>query len=469
MSFINPLFIYFFIVFVIGSLVLRGNIRLWFYVGMSLFFYAYPYPIHVILLLVASIIDYKVADVLGKERDARKRKIILTFSLVSNLAMLGTFKYADFFIHNINFLSKYFGLSYQIPTLNLVLPIGISFYTFLTLSYTIDVYREKCERAKSFLEFLTFITFFPHLVAGPIVRAEEFIKQIADHIPFQKENTIRGIELVLLGFFKKVIVADHFAQYVEPIFSAPSTYSALGLWLGALFFAIQIYGDFSGYTDIARGLARIFGFNFPINFSWPYMSKSIAEFWRRWHMSLSFWFRDYLYIPLGGNRCGPVRRIFNLVVVWALCGFWHGASANFIFWGLFHGFFVSISQLGDNKVIKSIPGPVKIIVTFIITLFGWVIFRTKTLEDTFGMWKGMLSFSLNDPKLLFPTITQDSLIFLVLLIIVHIFTYSTQYDFDTKSKLLKTPLWLRAPSVALIIMLIIFFASKEQPFIYFAF
>jgi alginate O-acetyltransferase complex protein AlgI len=304
------------------------------------------------LILFSTLIDYSVGRKLLNEGNITKRKILLWVSILVNLGFLGFFKYYNFFLDNFIMAFSFFGTPINAQGLNIILPVGISFYTFQTLSYTIDVYKRKLEPTKDFIAFTAFVSFFPQLVAGPIERATNLLPQFYKNRRFEYDKAVDGLRQILWGLFKKVVIADNCAQYANQIFNDTSDYySGSTLVLGAIFFTFQIYGDFSGYSDIAIGTSRLFGFNLKQNFSFPYFSRDIAEFWRRWHISLSTWFRDYLYIPLGGSRGGNWIKIRNTFIIFILSGFWHGANWTFIVWGGLNAiYFLPLLLLNKNRV-----------------------------------------------------------------------------------------------------------------------
>jgi len=319
---------------------LRGRFRLWLCLIASYIFYAWWDWRFLSLILTSTLIDYLIGLRLNRETDTTKRQWLLRLSMVMNLGFLGFFKYFNFFVESFQDILLSLGLEPDLHTLHIILPVGISFYTFQSMSYTIDVYRKEIPVERDFLRFATFIAFFPQLVAGPIVRAKELLPQFAADIKFEWNRFSFGLSQVLWGFFKKVAVADSLAPFVDQCFAAPESFSALHLSLGVFFYAFQIYCDFSGYSDIAIGLARIMGFDFPDNFRTPYFSRNFSEFWTRWHITLSSWLRDYLYIPLGGNRQGTFNTYRNLMLTMLLGGLWHGASWVFVFWGFLHGLYL---------------------------------------------------------------------------------------------------------------------------------
>ena len=355
------------------------------------------------LILASTFVDYSIGLLLNKTDKKKKRKLLLLASLLFNLGLLGVFKYYNFFIDNwINAWST-MGITMHKSSLNIILPVGISFYTFQTLSYTIDIYRKKLKPTKDFIAFSSFVSFFPQLVAGPIERASNLLPQFYKKRVFSYDLAVSGVKLILWGLFKKVVIADNCAIYVNEIFENYQDQSGFTLALGAIYFAFQIYGDFSGYSDIAIGVARLFGFNLMRNFNYPYFSRDIAEFWRRWHISLSTWFRDYLYIPLGGSKGSKYKQIRNVFIIFLVSGFWHGANWTFIFWGGLNAL-LFIPLLLSNKNRKNLDIVAKngwfpsgreffqILLTFSLTTIAWIFFRAESITVAFNYIKQMLVF-----------------------------------------------------------------------------
>ena len=334
-------------------------------------------------------IDFIVGEKIAKASSQKRKKFFLLMSLVANLSILGFFKYFNFFIESANVVFGELGLN--LTSLNIILPVGISFYTFQTMSYTIDIYRGSLKPSKSLLNFAIFVGFFPQLVAGPIVRAREFLPQLKKKIAIRRENIEVGLQIFVFGAFKKIIIADRLAFFVDEVFANPSLYDSATIWLGVVAYAIQIFCDFSGYSDMAIGIARILGLHLPKNFNMPYIAQNITEFWRRWHISLSSWLKDYLYIPLGGNRKGKFRTYVNLAITMLLGGLWHGASWNFVFWGAWHGVGLAVHKwlfsTKDNK--KTSFNFVSWAITTLFVLVGWVFFRADSTEKTLIMLKRM--------------------------------------------------------------------------------
>ena len=368
----------------------------------SYVFYGYWDWRFTFLLLTSTGVDFFVGQRLQESSSPKNRKLLLLFSIAINLGILGVFKYFNFFIDSAASILAAIGFEPHMPVLRLILPIGISFYTFKTMTYTIDVYRRKITPTKNFVDYALFLSFFPQLLAGPIERASNLLPQIATPREITRDKILTGLNLILLGYFKKVAIADTLAPIVGKIFDAPGAMSSGQLWTGVYAYTFQIYGDFSGYTDIARGIASILGFESMINFNAPYFSGNITEFWRRWHISLSTWFRDYLYIPLGGNRYGLARTYTNLIITMFLCGLWHGAAWTFVLWGVVHGLCLMGHRmsLGGNKPDFSWPQTVsgwatsfvKVFLTFHFVALAWVLFRSSSLASALVYFEGLCRF-----------------------------------------------------------------------------
>ncbi len=360
----------------IGSRILHKNRYVnVFLLLASLFFYAWGEPVYVLLMLASIIVNYFAGLLMDKKRD--RAKLILVLDTVFNLGLLGFFKYASF---GSVVLVNYFHV--PMTPLSVSLPIGISFFTFQIMSYSIDLYRGKFPVQKNIINLALYISFFPQLIAGPIVRYEDINDQLENRV-VTIEKSVAGIERFIIGLGKKVIIANTVAEAADRIYAYdPSRMAASTVWVASILYTLQIYYDFSGYSDMAIGLGKMFGFEFLENFNYPYMSKSVSEFWRRWHISLGTWFREYLYIPLGGNRKGKVRSYVNLMIVFFLTGFWHGAGFTFIFWGIYHGLFRVIERLGFSKVLEKCR-PLAWIYTFFVVNLGWVFFRVGGLRNAF--------------------------------------------------------------------------------------
>ncbi|MBB6327811.1 D-alanyl-lipoteichoic acid acyltransferase DltB (MBOAT superfamily) [Algoriphagus iocasae] len=401
------------------------------------------------------------------------RKLYLTISLTFNLGLLAFFKYFNFFIESAADFISLFGFQPHISTLNLILPVGISFYTFQTLSYSIDVYRGNLKPTKDLIAFFTFVAFFPQLVAGPIERASNLLPQFFKKREFEYQQGSDGMKLILWGFFKKMVIADNCALVVNPIFENYQTASGLELIMGAILFAFQIYGDFSGYSDIAIGVAKLFGFDLMTNFRTPYFSRDIAEFWRRWHISLSTWFRDYVYIPLGGSRVPKAKAIRNIFIVFLVSGFWHGANWTFIAWGGIHAaMFIPIFLIGKNRahlhdgehLIPSFREVIQIASTFLLVSVAWVFFRAETVGDAVDYFTHIFRNSL------FPTsygwFGYNIRLALILFILLE---WVGRFQFNWLERIQGK--WYRYPAYISTIYSILFFGVFGEPieFIYFQF
>ena len=362
----------------------------------SLIFYSWGEPKYIILMLLTVLVAYIFGLLIDKYRkNKRKSKLFLIISIVLILLNLFIFKYLDFSIGIVNSIFKS-----NIGLTNLVLPIGISFYTFQILSYVIDLYRGKVGIQKNYFRLLLYVSFFPQLIAGPIVRYETVEKEISNRT-VTLDSFIKGFKRFILGLAKKVIIANNVAYFCDFVYSNYSNYGSGILWVAAICYTLQIYFDFSGYSDMAIGLGKMFGFNFLENFNYPYISTRITDFWRRWHISLSSFFRDYVYIPLGGNRVSKIKFIRNIFIVWLLTGIWHGASYNFILWGLYYAILLLIEKLFTGKYIEKMPKIFKIIYSLFFIIIGWVIFRIENISDLGPVLKNMFSFTISDWSALF--------------------------------------------------------------------
>jgi alginate O-acetyltransferase complex protein AlgI len=378
MIFTSWAFVRFFIVVLVGLWLARTrSARQLLLLVASAYFYAYTNPWYLLLLATPSVIDYVCAIHIEDAADPRVRKRWLLFSLITNLGLLGYFKYTGFFADSIAAL-----IGVSAPHLAILLPIGISFYTFKTLSYTIDVYRREIPASRALWQYAMFVMYFPELVAGPIVRASVFLPQMGRTLKPSWPRAIVGTQVILLGVTKKVLIADRLAMFVDPVFAAPAGFSPLTVASAIVAYSLQIYCDFSGYSDIAIGVSRIIGFDLPENFNMPYLSVSITEFWRRWHITLSSWLRDYLYIPLGGNRKGRVRTYINLFLTMLLGGLWHGAGWTFVCWGILHGVGLAVHKLWSGLVPKHrrpFGGVVGWAATYGFVCLAWIFFRAHDL------------------------------------------------------------------------------------------
>ena len=349
--------------------------------AFSLFFYGWGEPVYLLLMMGSIVAGWVFGLLIGKHQGTPKARLFLTLSLVTSLGLLGWFKYADFAVENLNAL----GLQLTLP--GIALPIGISFYTFQILSYTIDVYRGSVESQKNIVDFGAYVSMFPQLIAGPIVRYSDVARQLKNRT-HSVEKASLGVRRFVIGLAKKVLIANQLGQLVE-LYRSTTQPSVLFVWMYAAAFALQIYFDFSGYSDMAIGLGHIFGFDLLENFNYPFISRSISEFWRRWHMSLGGWFRDYVYIPLGGNRVKPLRYVFNVLVVWALTGLWHGAAWNFVLWGLLFAVLLTVEKFLVGKAMAKMPGWLVRVPVLAILLMSFVLFNASSLSQALSDVGGM--------------------------------------------------------------------------------
>ena len=426
------------------------------------------------LILFSTIIDYLIGIKLSKQENGRKRKILLLLSIMVNLGFLGFFKYYNFFLDNFITAFTFFGSEIEGRSLEIILPVGISFYTFQTLSYTIDIYKKKLNPTYDFIAFSAFVCFFPQLVAGPIERAKRLLPQFSSRRVLKYDFLVKGLNLILWGLFKKIVIADRLAVVVNEFYNHPTEYHGLTLVLGTIFFAFQIYCDFSGYSDIAIGTARLFGFDLMTNFRTPYFSQNAGEFWKRWHISLSTWFRDYVYIPLGGNKVVRSRWFINILITFFVSGFWHGANWTFVIWGGFHGT-VLILETFFNKIKWNIPKSIRILRTFFIVCLGWVFFRSNSIQDAFLIIDDMMnvtSYSLSQLDFYIVPVVKDSVypmdIFLsmllipFLIVIEHLFT--TKINFDDLEYAYRLPIYVLG-----VVSILLIGAFEKNQFIYFQF
>jgi len=402
-------FIVFFIVVTTAYFALPYKYRWVLLLSASCYFYMAFVPVFILILGFTIVVDY-FAGIFIEQSDGKKRKLFLIASLIANIGVLVVFKYYNFMNENFTFLLKGFALENPLPFLKILLPIGLSFHTFQAMSYTIEVYRGNHKAERHFGIYALYVMFYPQLVAGPIERPQNILNQFYEKHDFDYDRVVNGLRLMLWGFFKKIVIADRLAVFVNEVYNQPNEYNGGAIWLSTFFFAIQIYCDFSGYTDIARGAARVMGYELLLNFNRPYFATSVKEFWSRWHISLSTWFRDYLYIPLGGNRVGVFRGYYNLFVVFLISGIWHGANWTYIVWGALHGFYIVF----ENGLYKTFPSLtifskksflhklIMLVITFVLVDFAWLFFRANSIGDAFQLIKngvvlrgGFSSFKIN--------------------------------------------------------------------------
>lgn len=472
--------IYLPVVFVIYWFVVNRNLKLQnsFILLASYVFYGWWDWRFLTLILFSTIVDYLVGIQLGKEKKPLKRKLLLWTSLTSNLGLLGFFKYYNFFVDSFVDAFSLFGYSIASNSLNIILPVGISFYTFQTLSYTIDIFKKKLEPTPSFISFAAFVSFFPQLVAGPIERASHLLPQFFNKRVFNYNQATDGLRQILWGLFKKIVIADNCAVFANEIFNNSTEYSGVSLLLGALFFTFQIYGDFSGYSDIAIGVSRLFGFDLMQNFAFPYFSRDIAEFWRRWHISLSTWFRDYVYIPLGGSRVDTIKKLRNIFIIFIVSGFWHGANWTFIAWGFLNAcYFLPLLLAGKNRANTDIVAQGRlfpnlrelgtITSTFLLTLLAWVFFRANNLSHAFSYINGI--FSDFHTYIDISNYTKYSWLFLLITVFMCVEWIGREGKYALESILARHITPIRYAFYYVLVFFILWFSGKEQTFIYFQF
>mgnify|MGYP001221058608 CR=1 FL=1 len=432
------------------------------------------------LIIFSTIIDYVVGQKLRTEEKEIKRKVLLWTSIIVNLGFLGFFKYYNFFLESFVDAFLILGMQINANSLNIILPVGISFYTFQTLSYTIDVYKKKLEPTQDFIAFSAFVCFFPQLVAGPIERATNLLPQFYKKRVFDYQKAVDGMRQVLWGLFKKVVIADNCAEFANMIFDNSTDMNGSTLILGAIFFTFQIYCDFSGYSDIAIGTSRLFGFDLKQNFATPYFSRDIAEFWRRWHISLSTWFRDYLYIPLGGSRGGTWMKVRNTFAIFLVSGFWHGANWTFIIWGALNAIYFlpllltnnnrkNLGVVAEGKLLPSFREFFSMLTTFGLTVFAWIFFRAEDLNHAFSYISEIFSASIFKLPQFYGKL--NALITLCLIIVFLFVEWLGRKDqFAIENIISKKNNYFRWSIYLLIVITILFMGSfKENQFIYFQF
>lgn len=441
----------------------------------SYFFYASWDWRFLFLLVFSTLLDYYTGIKMSDAKNQTYKKIWFWLSISVNLGFLGVFKYYNFFAESFATAIANFGLQINPWTLKVILPVGISFYTFHGLSYVIDIYKNRIKAEKNFIDYSVFVSFFPLLVAGPIERATHLLPQIQKKRTFDYTKAVDGIRQILWGLFKKVVIADQCAEYANMIFNNSADYSGSTLILGALFFTFQIYGDFSGYSDIALGTARLFGIELLRNFSFPYFSRDIAEFWRRWHISLSTWFRDYLYIPLGGSKGGTWMKVRNTFIIFLVSGFWHGANWTFIIWGFLNALFImpsivfntnrnNLDIVAKGKYLPTLKDFYSIGITFSLTVLAWIFFRAENVNHAIQYISGILSSSLFSIPAIRPKV-----LFILLMIFMLIEWIGREDQYAIEKFGLKLPRMIKWGFYYALALAIIYYAGSEQQFIYFQF
>jgi len=485
--FTDTTFWIFFGIVLLGHAIVYRNksLRILFLFVVSLFFYYKTGGYFFSLLLISTITDYSIGLALGKAAGRVKRRLLLTLSLIVNLSLLAYFKYLFFFVETVNNIfhlnivpvdylaevgNRFFHAGFDIS--DITLPVGISFFTFQTLSYSIDVYRKKIEPVKNIVDFGFYVSFFPQLIAGPIVRASQFIPQLNKKYHISERQVWKAILLILGGLFKKMVISDYLSvNIIDRVFESPGIYSGVEILTSVYGYALQIYCDFSGYTDIAIGLALLLGFKLPKNFNSPYKAASLVSFWRRWHMSLSYWLRDYLYIPLGGNKKGIFRTGLNLMITMFLGGLWHGANLRFVIWGVLHGAGLVINKIFTSALKKlnlSFPKPLGWLITFHFVVVTWMVFRAHSIETLHVMWHRL--FNAFQPGLFSDVVSQQPYIFIYLFIGFGLHWMPEKIKNRGRKVFCKAPVALKILFAAFILLLIhLLHQADLQPFIYFRF
>ena len=439
----------------------------------SYFFYASWDYRFLFLLVFSTVLDYYTGIQMFEAKTQRMKKFWFWLSIGINLGFLGIFKYYNFFVGSFQEMLSGFGVETDFWTLNVILPVGISFYTFHGLSYVIDIYYDKIKPERNFIDYSVFVSFFPLLVAGPIERATHLLPQIQRHRSFDYNKAADGLRQILWGLFMKVVVADNCAIVVNKVFENQETANSSTLLIGAVFFAFQIYGDFSGYSNIALGTARLFGVELLRNFAFPYFSRDIAEFWRRWHISLSTWFRDYLYIPLGGSKGGLWMQVRNTMIIFLVSGFWHGANWTFIIWGGLNALYIlplvifklnrkNTNSVAENSWFPSIKEILQMILTFALTTIAWIFFRSLTVKEAWAYVKKLFDYTAYG----FPDADMKPFLFIFILLFVEWFRRKKQHGLelsDVNSQIFRWTVYLG------VFLLILFFGASSDSFIYFQF
>ena len=445
----------------------KQNLRYIFIIASSFVFYGWWDWRFLFLIMFSGIVDFYAALLIQKHRS--RAKLYFLLSILVNLTSLGIFKYSGFFAEQTEKFLALFSLTVHLkehlPAFTLILPVGISFYTFQSMSYTIDVYRGRLHPTKSIAHFFSYLVMFPQLVAGPIIRAKDFLNQLRENRKVSKLEFWNGIKLIVIGYFQKTVLADNLGVLVNTAFEGVDTGIGLYWWVVMICFSFQIYFDFNGYSQIARGLAKLMGYHFKMNFNHPYLAISLRDFWKRWHISLSTWFRDYVYIPLGGSKNGKLQSHINIWITMFLSGLWHGAAINFVLWGLFHGIALSLERV----LKRTLQGftrikPLGWILTMLQVLVGWVLFRSTSLKQISDITTSMFTFDLS-----FEFLWKNENVLVFLLIAL---AYEFAYYFSRSQKRvrrLKGNLYMEALGFAILIILIVFFRGPETEFIYLQF
>jgi alginate O-acetyltransferase complex protein AlgI len=469
------------VVFILYWFFTQNNLKLQnlLLVASSFLFYGWWDWRFLSLLMFSIMLDFSVGTALERQQEPLKRKLLLSISIIGNLGLLGFFKYYNFFVESFHSAFTFFGHPIQVATLHVILPVGISFYTFQTLSYAVDIYRRKLKPTHDIIAFSAFVAFFPQLVAGPIERATNLLPQFYVKRHFDYNKAVDGMRQILWGLFKKIVIADNCAEFANQIFNNSESLSGSTLVFGALFFTFQIYADFSGYSDIAIGTARLFGFELMRNFAYPYFSRDMAEFWRRWHISLSTWFRDYLYIPLGGSKGGTWMKVRNTFVIFIVSGLWHGANWTFVAWGILNAIYFlplllsnsnrnNLHIVAEGKPLPSLKEFIAIVGTFTLTVFAWIFFRAESLHHAFSIIAEIFSPSLFTVPYF---ASKFKAIVIILLTVLFVLTewHGREHQFAIERIGYHSKRPVRLAFYYAIIISIIWFGGQEQQFIYFQF
>jgi len=443
----------------------RPEVRKWMLLGASYFFYSYAHPPYAFLLASLTAINFYIGSRISKSRNSARLFLIL--GIVIDLSGIGLYKYANFLLETFNMAGTLCGLSYRFPLLNLVLPIGISFYTFQMLSYLIDIYR-GAPAERSLRDFALYVSFFPQLVAGPIVRPSVLIPQLKRKATADPEQLSLGMFLLAQGFVKKIVFADFLGNHVDLVFASPGNFNSISTLIAMYAYAFQIYFDFSGYTDIAIGCGKLLGFQIPDNFNLPYMARNLREFWQRWHISLSTWLRDYLYIPLGGSRKGGHRRTYlNLGITMVLGGLWHGANWTFVIWGFYHGVLIIINHMrrGSERFRQRENGSftlkvLQVLITFHLVCAGWVIFRSENLMHAMVIFRNLLALNISGPLKGAP---------IIIMLCVAAASHVAREKWNLQKWFVSLPGPMQGWAYSIVAVAVYLFFSVEEGFIYFQF
>ena len=462
--------VFFALVLLLHALPLKWQVKKVNLLIASYLFYAAWNPPFIVLLWISTIVDWYAAQKLVHAQKQSVRKFWMLLSVVVNLGMLGYFKYGTFLLTNFTLLANSLGIDYQPPSSSIILPVGISFYTFATLSYTLDIYLRRAEPAKNFLDYALFVTFFPHLVAGPIMRPTELVPQFAQARQATRAMLGFGLALMTLGMFQKIVLADAFlGPTAERIFDGMAQPGLLDAWLGTLAFSGQIFCDFAGYSTTAIGAAMCLGFAMPDNFRFPYAAIGFSDFWRRWHITLSAWLRDYLYIPLGGNRHGAARTYFALMLTMLLGGLWHGASWTFVVWGGLHGLYLAAERLLKARFAEYKPGTLMLFalgcLTYLLINITWVFFRSSSFERAGAILRGMSGLN----REAMPILTTAQIAMPAIIVLGILLCHIWMREKTLESAITRVPNWITAPVLAVMLFAIIIAQGTGNAFIYFQF